>query len=453
MGTERLHEGDPSDDPQGGAGQVSDAYADDLAALHRVATLPPGDPEDRLAQWLEAGSAALGAPFGVVLLGAEGETTVRAAVGAGLDHLVASTSVVDHRVLEAIRRRATVAVLGGTSTTEAPADLGAGAVVASPLWLSGEVRGAIAFVAGRDQAPYAAWSLALIDVVADGVARVLEHQADTRLLDRARSRSEAMIDLVPDPIVRLDAEGRRIGGPAGAVPFDPFEAISHGGPVDAAVVERLQLAIGRALATGTLHTAVLAAGLGPMARRVEARIVPAGPAEVLCIVRDVTDRHRAEQALAEQVAFEALVTSISTRLISCTPATLDGAIEVALGEIASFFAADTAFIDELSADGSALHVTHRWTRAGLDPSAQAGGDVSLDAFGWLASRFERVGHVVTRAPRHLPEDHAALDLAGPDDLGVLWVRLGPARDLAGVLGLAWRTQGPPASEDVLGLVR
>ena len=452
----------PPADPSGGEGAgpaPADDHADDLAALHRVSTLAPGDPEDRLRQWLDAGCAALGASAGLVLRGDGDRTTVRAVAGEGGRGRAGPAIgdvVEDPRVLEAIGRRATVAVLGGSGErAAAAAALGRGAVVASPLWVSGEVAGALAFVADVDHPPFSAWALALVDVVADGVARVLEHQADNRQLAHARSQAEAMIDLVPDPMVRLDRAGCLLDGRGAArgTPFDPCGAVRAGGEADAETHGRVRTAIARALDSGSLHSAVFATDPGVAARRVEARFVPAGDDEVLCIVRDITDRHRAERALAEQVAFEALVTSISTRLISCSPAALDEAIEEGLGAIAGFFAADTAAIDELSADGATLHRSHRWTRAGHEGGRRRGQRVGRAGLGPLAARFERTGHVFAPGPHQLPPELVRSDLVDPDDVGVLWVRLGAGNDVAGVLGLTWRSHEPPATDEVLGLVR
>ena len=453
MEAERLHEGDPAGAGEGEPASTADRYADDLAALHRVSTLPPVDPEERLAQWLDAGVAALAASQGVVLLGADRAFVARAVTSTDVGGVAVGGEIVDRRIAEAIERRVTLASLGGTAGSNAETELGTGSLVTSPLWVSGQVAGAVAFLAAPDHPPFTAWALALVDLVADGVARVLEHQADTRELVAVQSHSEAVIDLIPDPIVRLDRTGRRVGA-VDAGPFDPCEGVRGAGdPPDEHTFERLRQGIGRALATGSLRTVVFATDPGPSARRVEARFVPANAAEVLCIVRDITDRHRAERALAEQVAFEALVTSISTRLISCTPAALDEAIVAGLGEIASFFAADTAFIDELSADGATLHLSHLWTRPGQVAHRRRGQRVDLAGFGWLTARFERTGHIFSRGPRHLLSEPSLAALTDPADLGVLWVRLGYGGDLAGVVGLTWRTREPPASDEMLGLVR
>ena len=455
MDGERLLEGEPERRPAQGSGLIEDQYADDLAALHRVSTLAPEDPEERLVQWLDAGNAALGARQGVVLLNIDDGLVVRAAVGDAAGGVVVGDEVDDPRVDEAILRGVTVAALGGAGTNE-QAELGVGAVVVSPLWVSGRLAGAVAFVAAPEHPPFATWSLALIDVVADGIARVLEHQADVRALTRVESQAGAMIALIPDPIVRLDRDGREMledrAAPAGL--FDPCAPVRPPGEgPDQGTLDQVRLAIAAALDARTLQSAVFATGSDPRAPRVEARFVPAGDHEVLCIVRDITDRHRAEQALAEQVAFEALVASISTRLIGCSPSELDAAIVVGLGEIAEFFAADTAFIDELSSDGAALHLSHLWTRPGHQGNRQRGDRVDVAGFGWLAGRFERAGHVFARGSGHLPPEALATPLMDPADLGVLWVRLGSGGDLAGVVGLTWRDQEPPASDEILGLVR
>ncbi|CAN5763923.1 hypothetical protein BH10ACT1_BH10ACT1_08600 [soil metagenome] len=454
MENDRVHEGDPARTRGSGEAAVAERHADDLAALHRVSTLPPGDPDERLVQWLDAGLAALEARQGVVLLGVDGELLVRATTGGAAGGVLTGDEIVDGRIAEVIARRSTVAVLGGTPPSRDDHELGAGALVASPLWVSGEVAGVVAFLAPPDHPPFPTWDLALIDAIADGVARVLEHQADARALVRVESHAEAMIDLIPDPIVALDRDGREQSGRGGDRPFDPCAAVREpGATVDDATVERMLATIGEALDAGSLRTAVFATGSGPEARRVEARFVPASADEVLCIVRDITDRHRVEQALAEQVAFEALVTSISTRLIGCAPAALDDAIVVGLGEIAGFFGADRAFIDELSADGGTLHLSHLWTRPGHEGNRSRGQRVDLAGFGWLTARFERSGHVFARGPRQLPPEATATALVDAEDLGVLWVRLGSGGDLAGVVGLTWTTREPPASDEVLGLVR
>ncbi|MEZ5183503.1 MAG: EAL domain-containing protein [Acidimicrobiales bacterium] len=444
--------------------QLADRHADDVAALHRVVSLAPGDPDERLAALLEAGCRSIGLGRGVVLLrdpegpeGPEGPEAlvVRAAAGPAPDGPAAGDHVVDWRLDDVLARRATVAALGGPGAPTGGA-MGGGAMVACPLWLTGRVAGVLAFADAAHRGPFTSWQLALVDLVADGASRILEHEADIRALGRLESRAQAVVDLMPDPVVRVRRDGQRLADDSDEVlgPFDPAAGVRTGGATaDPATFERVQRAVAAALDSGRLQTDVFAAGTDVLAHRVEARFVPAEGDVVLCIVRDITDRHRAELALAEQVAFEALVASISTRLIGCAPDLLDDAIEVGLGEVASFFSADTAFIDELSPDGSTLRVSHRWARRDVVATRARGQRVDVTGFGWLTARFERAGHVFARGPGAIPKEATEQSLVDEDDTGVLWVRLGYGGELVGVLGLTWRTHEPPPNDEVLGLVR
>jgi GGDEF domain-containing protein len=198
--------------------------------------------------------------------------------------------------------------------------------------------------------------------------------------------------------------------------------------------------------------AVFSSGAGEAARLVEARFVPAPDDEALCIVRDITERHRAEQALAEQLAFEALVTAISTRLVGCAPGEIDEAIVTGLEEVATFFDADRASIDELTPEGSTLRLAHRWHRPGHDGPRRVGHRLEPAGSWWLASRFERSGSVVA-GPGALPPEAVAASLVVDGDRGALWTPLGVGDGLVGVLGLTWRRRAPAFGEELLALAR
>lgn len=320
---------------------ASSRCADDLAALHRVAALGTGDTEARLDQWLDAGCEVLGARQGVVLLGTADELAVRAAVGGEAGGVLVGDEIVDRRVQDALDRRATVADLGGViDPDDADLELGVGAVVASPLWVTGRLAGSVAFVVPPGRPAFSPWALALVDVIADGVARVLEHQADTS--------------------AHLDAR-------------------------------------------------------------------------------------------AEQIAFEALVASVSTHLIACTAETLDDAITDALAQIGSFFGADAGALHLLSSDGSALARTHRWRgdHGGGEPVALADDPASAA----LIDELRRVGHLVAGPGPDGDPSRSASALLTPGAGTDLLVRLGSGEDLAGVLVISWRDRPPAADREDLGLVR
>ena len=318
---------------------AADRHADALAAIHRVSTLGPGDPAVRLEQWLAVACDLLQARHASILVGTGSPFEVSAVVGDDAQDLVGS--VADHRVDLALGQQATVASLGGTANHRGGAsDLGVGTVVASPLWVSGDLAGAVVLVASPDQPPYEAWTLALVDLVADGIARVLEHRDE-------------------DPV----------GSAAGA----------------------------------------------------------------------------------EQAAFEALLASISTRLIASSAADLDRAIVDGLHAVGAFFAADVAFIDEVAPEQGSRRRSHEWTSPGdRRGSTEPAGPQSLRA---VLALLAHSGHLVARRGVGRADDATAVAMLGPQDRAALWVRLGTAADPAGILGLTWQTSDPPATDDLLGPVR
>ncbi len=442
------------------AAAPEDRHAADIAALHAVADFPTGQPEAHLAVLLDAGCGMLDADAGLLLLGEASELIVEVVGGprAG-DAAQPGERVQDARVAAVLARGHTVASLGGPASS-AHGDLGPGVLVTSPVVVDGRTAGAIAFIAGPAD-PFTARQLALVDLVADGASRILERQADLLQRERLESRAQAAMDLIPDPVVRVRRDGQVLDSEAGAAlgPFDPCASIvgtrsQH--PVDAdldpATDRMVRSTVAEALASGELRSAVFSAGPGLTARRVEARFVPAAPDEVLCIVRDITERHRAEVALSEQLAFEALATSVSTELIGCSSEDLDACIERGLGEIAGFFGADAAHIHEVGADGATLRVSHQWAARG-EVAAHRGDPVDVAGIEWLAARFERAGHVFAQGRGTWPPEATSESLTHTEDRGALWVRLGYGGELVGVLGLSWRHRDPPANDEVLGLIR
>ena len=53
MESEAMAEGPDHGGGGGEAALLADRHADDVAALHRVTSLPPGDPDERIAQLLD----------------------------------------------------------------------------------------------------------------------------------------------------------------------------------------------------------------------------------------------------------------------------------------------------------------------------------------------------------------------------------------------------------------
>ncbi|MCU1452559.1 MAG: domain S-box/diguanylate cyclase protein [Acidimicrobiales bacterium] len=447
-------------------------HADDVAKLHRAATLPDDDPVRVLGEHLAIGRRVTRMEVGIAATIDGGRLVVEAvsgalgaapALGPGFD------LVADERAAAVLAQAATVAHLAGVGRQDLAPILGDGASVGSPVWVGGRVVGIVLFVADRPRAlPFDAWQMSVVDLVADGVARVLEQAAGARERTEHESRTQALLDLIPDRIHRVDRDGRMVGELGPGPPFDPAPAEvpadpeggdQQGVPLPAppapAVQVRVRQIVARTIEEGRVRSEVFAAGTGALARRYEARFVPAGADEVLCIVRDVTDRHRAERALAEQVAFEALAASISTRLIGRPIDETDAVVVGALAELAQFFDADSAYLDRPGHAGGRGPGAHEWRgTAGALP--EDGTDVlDRSGMGWLRDQLRQASQVFVRATDELPPE-AAVEQRAMRDRGqraALWVRLGDDAEVAPVLGLVWKRQPPATAHEVLGLVR
>src|SRR5262249_41716933 len=114
MERDTAAEGGPVGVAGSDGGGLADRHADDVAALHRVASLAPGDPDERLAQLLTAGCQTLGVGRGFVLLRSGAGLIVRVAAGPEEDIGPATGDhISDWRLDDVLARQATVAALGG----------------------------------------------------------------------------------------------------------------------------------------------------------------------------------------------------------------------------------------------------------------------------------------------------------------------------------------------------
>jgi diguanylate cyclase (GGDEF)-like protein/PAS domain S-box-containing protein len=111
------------------------------------------------------------------------------------------------------------------------------------------------------------------------------------------------------------------------------------------------------------------------------------------------------ELLEHRLAFEKLISSISTNFINVAAADLDSEIEKALETIGRFVSADRAYIYTITEDDQSAHLTHEWN---ADPNAVRGpgASVPLSAFPWTRGRLDELQHV-TVSVDELPPDAAA----------------------------------------------
>ncbi len=89
---------------------------------------------------------------------------------------------------------------------------------------------------------------------------------------------------------------------------------------------------------------------------------------------DITDRKRAEEELAERLAFEKLVSELSTSLIGVPGDRLDRTLDEVLRRIGQYMGVDRCGIGQFSDDKMQAWMDHQWNADGVSRSGGARGD-------------------------------------------------------------------------------
>ena len=126
-----------------------------------------------------------------------------------------------------------------------------------------------------------------------------ERRALEDSLRRNIAENRAILDAVPDVFFRVGGDGTVLGyhaqhGSEGLPPLGWIPGQHIGQALPAPVAERVQEAVRSALTTGTVVDFEYALGSGSEQRDFEVRVVSASEGQALVIVRDITDRKRAE---------------------------------------------------------------------------------------------------------------------------------------------------------------
>ena len=137
------------------------------------------------------------------------------------------------------------------------------------------------------------------------LARTAELEAANEALRTAALRQRALLNAIPDIVVRLARDGglRDVSWPRGVPPALPaVESAENLAELrlPEPVLGELRAATDRTLDSGEMQTIEFASAAEEPARRFEARLMRSGPDEVVATLRDITEHKRAEQALRER---------------------------------------------------------------------------------------------------------------------------------------------------------
>ncbi len=115
---------------------------------------------------------------------------------------------------------------------------------------------------------------------------------------------------------------------------------------------------------------------------------------------DVTERRRAEgqlrqahdelerqieertAALQRHVAFENLITHVSTSFINLSPQEIDAGINQALRDVGQFMNVDRSYVFLFSEDKETMDNSHEWCAEGIPPQIERMQDVPVDGLSW-----------------------------------------------------------------------
>ena len=173
------------------------------------------------------------------------------------------------------------------------------------------------------------------------------------------------------------------------------------------------------------------------------------------LIVEVTKQKQAEQALQERLAFEQVITSISTEFINLGPDEIDAGIQRALQVIGEFTDGDRSYVFRFSEDGTRMDNTHEWCRANIKRQIQNLQAQPVETLGWSVARIKRlqVVHVpyVAEMPPEASVDRAQMQ--GQDIQSLVLVPMVYRSQAIGFVGFDSVRRKKEWTEDVVTLLR
>jgi PAS domain S-box-containing protein len=131
------------------------------------------------------------------------------------------------------------------------------------------------------------------------------------------------------------------------------------------------------------------------------------PQGTLWVSRDVSDRHRAEEARRQLSELETLLAELSTSFIRLGPDEADLGIHRALLAVGQFAAVDRVSLCRLH-HGASINATHTWARGEANPRLSVNLIAELNDAAWTLSRLRRGDLVLVHDVQDLPGEASRL---------------------------------------------
>ena len=108
------------------------------------------------------------------------------------------------------------------------------------------------------------------------------------------------------------------------------------------------------------------------------------------VTYDITDRKQAEEAVKYRIAFEELISSLSTRFINLNADETDAGIDYALAAVGKFADVDRSYVFQYSdAERSTFRNTNEWCGVGIEAHLDTLGDIPSSTLPWWTARMNR----------------------------------------------------------------
>lgn len=122
------------------------------------------------------------------------------------------------------------------------------------------------------------------------------------------------------------------------------------------------------------------------------------PDGAIAVAVDAVERRRTEARLRERLAFQELITSLSTQLVSVDVGGVDASVDDALRAIGEFARVDRAYVFCFTADGTAMRNTHEWCAPSVEPMIDILQNLPLQDVPWWTERLLRNRQLI-----HVPD--------------------------------------------------
>ena len=152
------------------------------------------------------------------------------------------------------------------------------------------------------------------------------------------------------------------------------------------------------------------------------------------IAEDITERKKAEEALANKAELERIISEASRRFLTLTE--LDKSINACLADIGRFCGAGRTYLFQFTSDGNTMNNTHEWCAPGVKPEIEDLQGLPIEMFPWWMKLLEAGENIHVKNVSELPpEARAEKEILETQDIkSVLAVPFMIENKLSGFIG-------------------